>query len=76
MFRTGSDCRPDPPSSEGRKRDVGEAPFLTGVARRTVEVRVAEIGVDTSVSPTAGHSRLGRDGVPATTSRPADGDPD
>jgi transposase len=38
------------------------ASTLTGVARRTAEVMVAEIGIDMSVFPTAGHlaSRAGR----------------
>ena len=49
---------------------------IPGVQRRTAEVIIAEIGVDMSVFPTAGHlASLGRASAPATTSPPASAAP-
>jgi transposase len=49
---------------------VALASTITGVARRTAEVMLAEIGTDSS--PQRGTSRPGPDAVRATTSPPAD----
>ena len=52
------------------------ASSLTGVARRTAEVMVAEIGIDMRVFPTAGHLASWAGGVPATTDPPGNAAPD
>ena len=52
------------------------AATITGVAQRTAETMVAEIGTDMSVFPTAGTSPPGPDAAQATTSPPANATPD
>jgi hypothetical protein len=54
---------------------VALASSLTGVARRTAEVMVAEIGTDKSVFPTARHLASWAGRCRATTNRPANAAP-
>jgi transposase len=58
-----------------RQASVRLAATITGVAERTAEVMFAEIGIDMSVFPSAGHLPARLAAVPATTNPPANADP-